>query len=108
MKTKLITAILATIMMVGTAFADDLPSYYSKGMQRTGSLDGIDHQRQMIVIDDVRYIMSSNLIVHSPNAYSIPATQLRLNSKVGYKLSSNGRLIMELWVLPRGYKERGR
>ncbi len=108
MKTKLITAIIAMIIMIGTAYADDLPSYYSKGMQRTGSLDGIDHNRQTIVIDDVRYVMSSNLIVHSPTSFSIPATQLRINSKVGYKLSANGRLIMELWVLPRGYKERGR
>lgn len=108
MKTKLITAILASIMMIGTALADDLPSYYSKGMQRTGSLDGIDHERRTIVIDDVRYIMSSNLVVHSPTSFSIPATQLRINSKVGYKLSTNGRLIMELWVLPRGYKERRR
>lgn len=108
MKTKLIAAILTSIMLIGTAVADGLPGYYSKGMQRTGSLDGIDHQKQTIVIDDVRYLMSSNLIVHSPDSFSIPATRLRVNSKVGYKLSNNGRLIMELWVLPKGYKERGR
>ena len=108
MKTKLIAALLTSIVLVGSAFADSLPDYYKKGMQRTGSLDAIDLERQTIVIDDMRYLVSSNMIVHSPRSFSIPATRLRVNSQVGYKLSSNGRMIMELWVLPKGYKARGR
>lgn len=109
MSNRLISVLIACFMLAGTAVADEFRDYYPRaGAQRTGSLDAVDHQRQAIVINDIKYTMSSNLIVHSTTTYSVPASRLRSGLKIGYKTSTNGRLVMEIWLLPNDYKGRGR
>jgi len=102
---KLRVALVATILFVSVAAASDFPEYYPKsGFQRTGTLDAVQLDRQIIVINDIAYTLSNNLIVHSMSSYSVPATQLRPGSTIGYSMSSSGRLITKIWLLPRDYK----
>ena len=105
-----ITYIIVTVFALSSiATAADLPSYYPKaGFQRVGILDDVQFGRQLIVINDIPYSVSDNLIVHSTSSYSIPSSSLRIGSQVGYKFSSQGRLITEIWVLPEDYKSRAR
>ena len=99
--------IVALSIVAGVASAASLPEYYSKaGFLRSGIIDEINLERQAIVINDQQLLLSSNVVIHSPSSYSVPVTRLRKGSKVGYKLSQNGRLIMELWILPKHYNEQ--
>lgn len=95
----------AIVVLTSAAVAADFPSYYPKsGFQRVGVLDDVQLDRQVIIIRDIPYSLSSNVVVHSMNAYSVPATRLRAGTNIGYKTASNGRLIMEIWLLPNDYK----
>ncbi len=106
---KLLTVGTVLVLLAASAYAQSLPGYYpDDGFQRTGTLDGIDHQRQLIVIGDVQFRMASNMVVHGLSSYSIPKERLKIGQKLGYKLSPNGRLIMTLWVLPKNYEDRRR
>lgn len=100
--TTLIAAMALLISVVANAA---FPAYYPKeGFQRVGILDDVQLQRQMIVVNDVPYSLADSVIVHSPTSYSVPASQLQRGTKIGYKMASGGRLIMEIWLLPRDYK----
>jgi hypothetical protein len=102
---KLRVVLVATILFVSVAAASEYPDYYPKsGFQRTGTLDAVQLDRQQIVINDVRYSLSNNLIVHSMSSYSVPATQLRPGLTIGYSMASSGRLITKIWLLPRDYR----
>jgi len=71
-------AILA-LLLAGTVLAQDLPRYYKNAdFQRTGRVDSVQIEAQRIVIDDVAYSFSSNLIVHSPRAYNVPVSNLKV------------------------------
>ena len=109
MKHKIYLMLVACCLFAGTALAQSLPNYYpDKGFQRTGTVDAVNVERQSIVINDQLMSLSGNVIVHAPNAYAVPATRLTKGTRVGYKLSQNGSLIVELWILPSGYRERRR
>ena len=98
---------VALFALCSAATAQGLPSYYPKeGFQRVGTLDDLQLGRQVIVINDVAFTMSDNLIVHSLTSYSVPSSRLRIGSQVGYKFSRQGGLITEIWLLPKGYKSR--
>lgn len=101
-----ITAI--AVLLAGTVAAQNLPKYYQNAdFQRTGRIDSVQIEAQRLVIDDIPYTFSSNLIVHSPRSYSVPISNLRVGSTVGYKLlNARGRLIGEIWLLPNDYNER--
>ena len=102
---KTIYTLIATIFLAGTAMAADLPSYYpADGFQRVGVLDSVQLDRQVIIISDIPYSLANSLIVHSTSAYSVPTSQLRIGSKIGYKMARSGRLITEIWLLPNNYK----
>ena len=101
---------VAAVMSSSLAFAA-LPSYYPKeGFQRVGVLDDVQLKRQMIVVNDIPYSLADSVIVHSPNSFSVPFSQLRIGAKLGYKMAAGGRLITEIWLLPSDYKNprRGR
>jgi len=97
--------LIAAIFLAGTAIAADLPSYYpADGFQRVGVLDSVQLERQVIIISDIPYSLANSLIVHSTSAYSVPTSQLRIGSKIGYKMARSGRLITEIWLLPNNYE----
>ncbi len=96
-------ALTLAALLASSAIADTLPNYYpEEGFRRTGTLDDVQLERMMIVINDVPYPLSSNVVIHSPVSYRVPTSRLRAGSHVGYKLS--GRLVVEVWLLPDSYK----
>jgi hypothetical protein len=102
---KFSVILVATFMFVSAVVASDYPDYYpKKGFQRTGMLDAVQLNRQRIVINDVPYSLSNNIIVHSMSSFSVPATRLRPGTIIGYSMARGGRLITEIWLLPRDYK----
>jgi hypothetical protein len=103
----LATAVIA-LLLAGTVAAQNLPRYYQNAdFQRTGRIDSVQIEAQRVIIDDVAYSISSNLIVHSPKAYSVPVSNLKVGTLVGYKmLNPRSRLIGEIWLLPNDYNDR--
>lgn len=94
--------VVLTLLMAVPAFSQNSSG---KDFQRTGTVDGIYAAEGRIVIGDIPYPFSPNVIVHSANSYRLPFSQLRIGVKVGFKMSSAGEII-ELWLLPRNYSER--
>ena len=96
------------ILLAGSVAAQDLPRYYKDAdFQRTGRIDSVQLKAQRIVIDDISYNISSNVIIHSPRAYNVPAANLKVGTTIGYKfLNARSRLIGEIWLLPNDYKDR--
>ncbi len=110
MRTFQLVIAAVAILLAGTVAAQNLPRYYQDAdFQRTGRIDSIQIEAQRLVIDDVPYTFSSSLVVHSPRAYSVPISNLKVGSTVGYKLlNARGRLIGEIWLLPDDYDKRTR
>ena len=105
MMDKIISVFVATVILASSVWAE-LPNYYPKdGFQRVGTLDAVQLERQLIVINDVPYTLTTNTIVHSTSSYRVPLSRLSAGLTIGYKFSSGGRLITEIWLLPSGYKE---
>jgi hypothetical protein len=61
-------------------------------------------QRQVVVVNDIPYTLANSAVVHSLSSYSVPMSELSAGLQIGYKMSSSGRLITEIWLLPRNYK----
>ena len=102
---KLAYLVIVAIAMASSLAHADFPKYYPKdGFQRTGILDDVQLDRQMLVINDIPYSLANNFIVHSQSSYSVPATRLQRGIQIGYKMAASGRLITEIWLLPRDYK----
>jgi hypothetical protein len=102
-----LAAVICALSLSGVAWAQSLPGYYpDEGFRRTGRIDSVQGAVQRIVIDDLAYTISSNLIVHSTKAYSVPISSLEIGTHVGFKLlNSRGRIITEIWLLPDGYRD---
>ena len=103
-----LTAAIVAFALAGIASAQGLPDYYPKeGFQRTGVLDAVLPEARRIVIGDLGYPYSSNLIVHSPNAYSVPLSRLKPGMRIAFKtLNDRGRVITEIWLLPDNVDDR--
>jgi hypothetical protein len=105
MKTIATLLALAALMASSLVAAADFPNYYPKdGFQRVGILDAVQMDRQQIVINDMPFSLADSVVIHSPSSYSVPASQLRIGSQIGYKMAAGGRLITEIWLLPSDYK----
>ncbi len=101
-------ATVALLCIASVATAQNLPSYYpSEGFQRTGKLDALILQERRIIVNDIPYVLSDNVVAHSLNSYSVPLSRLRVGSTVGFK-TAGPKQIVEIWVLPRNYTRRGR
>ncbi len=105
-----LTAALVALLLAGAAAAQGLPDYYpTGGFQRTGVLDAVQPEAQRIVIGDLGYTYSPNLVVHSPRSYSIPLSRLKPGTRVAFKtLDNRGQVITEIWLLPDGYDDGSR
>ena len=110
MRTIHLAMAVIALLLAGAVAAESLPRYYKDAdFQRTGRIDSVQIEAQRIVIDDIPYSFSTNLIVHSPRAYSVPVSNLKVGTIVGYKmLNARGRLIGEIWLLPNNYNDRAR
>ncbi len=102
---KIAILLAAVAMMISSMAMAAFPNYYPKdGFQRVGMLDAVQLERQVVVINDVPYSLSNNVIIHSLRSYSVPASRLRIGSQVGYKMAAGGRLVTEIWLLPDDYE----
>jgi hypothetical protein len=94
------------LALASPASAQDLPKHYpTEGFQRSGIVDAIYVEDSTIVINDMPYRFSQNVVVHSMTSNRVPFTQVREGVRVGYKMASSGEII-ELWMLPKNYSER--
>jgi len=98
---------LALAAAATVAMAQQLPSYYPDSFQRTGRIDAVLPDEQRVVINDVAFRLSDNVIVHALNAYSVPKSRLRAGLTVAYRTAGK-RQIAEIWLLPDGYDPRRR
>ena len=105
-----LTAAIVALAFAGIASAQGLPDYYpTEGFQRTGVLDAVQTEAQRIIIGDLGYAYSSNLIVRSPRSYSVPLSRLKPGTRIGFKtLNNRGRVITEIWLLPDNYEDGSR
>lgn len=108
MRKILVLALAITFAFAGSAFAQNLPSYYPKdGFQRTGQVDAVYAGEFRIVIDDIPYQYSKSVIVHSLTAYRSSLGRIHSGVRVAFRTSSGGRVIEEIWLLPRNFERRG-
>ena len=105
---KLLLGLAVALFATATSLAQNFPSYYPKdGFQRTGTVDAVYTDEGRVVIDDVPYLVSEELVVHALNAYSVSVARIRPGIKVGFK-QGNNRVISEFWLLPLNYDSRKR
>ena len=100
------TSIFALILGCSLAFsaiARDYPDYYPKqGVGRAGEIDAVHFGENRVVIDDIPYQMSTDVVVHSLTAYSVSKFRLRPGVKVAFQVGSS-RTITKFWLLPHDY-----
>ena len=101
------TLIIALLLVLASpAFAQDSPKNHPiEGFQRSGLVDAIYAEEGRIVINDIPYPFSQNVVVHSTSSYRVPFSQVREGARVGYKMGSGGEIV-ELWLLPANYSDR--
>lgn len=108
MKKQLISAFLIAIALASTAFAQRLPAHYpSEGFQRTGIVDAVLLDENRIVIGDISYAVSDNVVIHSLTAKDVSIARLRPGVRVGIR-NGRSRVLTELWLLPSNYDSKRR
>jgi len=92
-----------SIALSGTAFAQGLPAHYPDSFALSGTID--DVQQGAIVVGDIRYTLSDELVIHTYlNQQSVSIGQLRDDVKIGFAVNETGQII-EIWLLPVYYDE---
>ncbi|MBN4078888.1 hypothetical protein JYT96_02685 [Gammaproteobacteria bacterium AH-315-C21] len=93
-------------------FASGLTTPYPEnGFSHTGVIDRIVFEKNIIVVSDRLYILPKDVIVHSPSSKGGKQHRLNIGSKIGYKQltgSHNNKIINEIWILPKDYKQKYR
>lgn len=101
-------ALILGLALTAAAWASELPDYYPVNeIRRAGTIDAVYPGESSIVINDAKFSMSDNVIVHGLSAYSVPKTQLQPGVLVAYKVGA-GRMITKFWLLPDDYDIRAR
>lgn len=104
-----IATLLLTTGLLSAALAAELPAYYPKSFDNTGTINDLvtTPNQKSIVISDKRYVMAPSVVVHSPLVKTGGATLLKSGQNIGFTLSSAGasadRVVSEVWVFPAGY-----
>lgn len=102
MKKILFPILVVAYMLVGTAIAAGLPSYYpAKGFQNIGRVDAVYPKEGRVVIGDVSYEISTSVVVHSLSSKSDALARIRQGANVGFR--TRGDVIQEFWLLPGNY-----
>jgi len=102
---KKILIVALAIVLAGPAIAQKLPKHYlAEDFQRSGVVDAVYADELRIVINDMLFYYSSNVVVHSMSSERASFSRVRSGVIVGYKVGSN-REIVELWLLPPNYTD---
>lgn len=105
---SLVFTLILNCVLVGSAVGRDLPDYYPDDvLRRAGQLDAVYLDRDSIVIDDVPYQLSKDVVVHALTAYSVARTRLRPGTMVAFRVDG-ARTITAIWMLPRDFDGRER
>ena len=111
-KTHTMIAFLAACLlytMAGTAA--NLPGYYPPAFRIWGTLDSLDIDGGMAVINDLQMTISSNVHVYTLHSRFASVHSLRPGAKVGITMIVAGKqppTITDIWVLPDDYSQRPR
>jgi len=100
-KTVLLIIVMVCGFMSTSALAQKFPAYYPKGFQETGVIDAVYLGKGRIIIGDIAYRISPQVVVRSRSSKEDSALRLRVGAMVGFKLSGN--VITEFWLLPDNY-----
>ena len=96
------TALLITIALSGNAFAQRIPDYYPDRFQRTGIVD--DVQTGTIIVNDIPYSLSPDLVVHSLFERETFITRVLRGNLIGYRFGQSHQIV-EIWILPDDYDQ---
>ena len=97
------TLVFISVVITSTAFAQGLPAHYPDSFPRSGTVD--DVQQGAIVVGDILYRLSDELVIHTYlNQQSVSIGQLRNDVKIGFEVNDDG-VIVEIWLLPVYYNE---
>ncbi len=101
---RTLVAIL-TLIFAASAIAQTLPAHYpAEGFNRTGEVHAVYHDESRIVINDIPFLYSSAVVVHSMSSKRASFSRVRNGVIVAYKLGSD-RKIIEMWLLPPDYSD---
>lgn len=101
-------ALLLGCALATTAIAQNYPAYYPKdGFGRAGQIDAVYLDDNRVVIDDVQFKLSTDVVVHSLSSYSVSKSVLSPGTKVAFKVGGD-RTITRFWLLPRDYDTKRR
>lgn len=106
---KIIHASLAIILclFMSASLAARLPGHYPDEFDNVGTISKLDIENHAIEINGIRYLLSSNLVVHSLQTNFSSSRYLRTGMRIGYgflSLEGNSRQIIEIWILPSYYQ----
>ena len=102
---KLLLA-LATMMVLGIANGTQFPAHYpSNGFDRIGKVDDINFGTRRVIIEDMVYTLSDDVVLNSWSRSSDSLGRLIKGTQVGFDFSGTGsnRYIHEIWLLPSTY-----
>jgi hypothetical protein len=103
---RIIAGLAIALSVTGLALAQSLPSHYPDRFERTGTIN--DAYEQTIVVNDVAFELSPEVVVHSYQYESnAPVATLVPGTKIGYRIDED-RLVSEIWLLPAYYDETRR
>ncbi len=94
------------LMLASPAFSASLPDYYPERFDRIGTLDDIDLDRRVMIINDVTIPIAIDLRVHNLNTRFSTARSLVPGMNVGFGTTGSRGLsgaVSDLWVLPADY-----
>ncbi len=102
-KTKVTLLFVLFISMASLCWsAGNSPECYPKHFQNEGILQDI--KQSELIINATAYELVDNVIVHSLNTQYGSMNNLHKNMDIAFMLA-DGKLISEIWVLPKGYVE---
>ncbi len=79
----------------------DLPDYYPQRFDHEGIMRSLVQGGRMM-LGGVRYRVSPNVRVYTPETRNGSVYALREGTEVGIKLDAAGRTVSDIWVLPKG------
>ena len=94
---------LALLLTVAAAGAENLPAYYPDSFDRVGTIDGVNFAKRVIIVNDSRYYLSDNMVIHTQANEFDTMDKLSKGATVGFRVINAGTghaLIPEIWTLP--------
>lgn len=106
MKRVIYLICLVAGMAATSIHAAQLPSHYpDDGFDRIGTIETISFETRKIIVNDVEYLLSDDVVLHSRSSSSDSLGRLIKGSKLGFNFTRAGkqRYIREIWLLPSSY-----